>query len=71
MEFAELHGWDMDYRAAVPLQRRLARHLDQAKASGEKAWEETKWGFSAALDKLDQASRRAAAQLQHASKNDQ
>ena len=34
VEFAEFHGWGMDYRAAVALQRRLAQHLDRQPPAG-------------------------------------
>jgi hypothetical protein len=43
------------------LERRkeLARRMDEVRHSGEQAWEDAKWGMSAALDKLEQAYQRA------------
>ena len=44
--------------------KELARRMDEVRHSGEQAWEDAKWGMSAALDKLEQAYQRARTRFQ-------
>jgi chromosome segregation ATPase len=39
--------------------RELAKKMEELRQSSEKAWEEAKWGLAIALDRLEQAYRRA------------
>lgn len=42
----------------------LEKHLESLQKSGEKAWNDTKWGFSAAFDKVQQSYHRALSRFE-------
>lgn len=45
-------------------QRKLAKRMEEVRKSSEAVWEDAKWGFSAALEKLERAYERAKSRFE-------
>ncbi len=53
-------NWQSTLEALKEERQELGKNLDSLKKSGREAWEDMKWGFSAAFSKMEQAYEKAA-----------